>query len=70
MKFLKQADYVGYVNAKLTKHVKISMQRPSEYFYRGSFKIEKSPRTNFHAKYSYFHVMKNFWIRVFFCNTT
>ena len=57
MKFLKQADYVEYVNAKLTKHVKISMQRPSEYFYRGSFKIEKGPRTNFYAKYSYFHVM-------------
>ena len=38
MNFLKQTDYTGYVIAKLSKDVKISMPTFADSFYRGFFK--------------------------------
>ena len=33
MKFLKQTNYIGYVIAKLSKHIKISMKTSSDFFF-------------------------------------
>ena len=42
MEFLNQADYVGYVTAKLSKYVKISIKISSDCFLqRNSLQIKK-----------------------------
>ena len=45
LKFLKQTDYIGYVIAKLSRDVKISMHTFADLFYRGFFKNIKGPGT-------------------------
>ena len=40
MKFLKEADYVGYLNAKLTEHVKIRV--PQNTFTEDLLQLKKA----------------------------
>ena len=49
MKLLKQAIYIRYVLAKLSKFVQISTQTSPIPFYRGFFENKKRPGTSFQA---------------------
>ena len=60
MKFLKQATYIRYVLAKLSKFVQISTLNSSDSFRRGFLEKEKGPGTSFQGTFfmEFFH--KNF----------
>ena len=49
MKLLKQATYIRYVLAKLSKFVQISTQTSSDSFNKGLFENYKGPGTSFQA---------------------
>ena len=55
IKFLKQADYIGYVKAKLSFMVKLAGRLPQIHFYKGFFKNKKDS-----ALVSRPHVLHNF----------
>ena len=60
MKFLKQATYIRYVIAKLSKFVQICMQNSSDSFYRGFFDNQ------YQFPCCIFNII--FWQNIFFCN--
>ena len=60
MKFLKQPAYIGYVIAKLSKLVKISMQTYSDLFLDDSFKIKKGLGPSFQLTFFIKYIDKNF----------
>ena len=47
MKFLKKADYIGYVIAELFKYIKISMHTYKVFLNGGLLKHKKRPGTSF-----------------------
>ena len=51
MKFLKQATYIRYVLANLSKFVKIVCRPPWIIFYGGSFENRKGPRSGFQVTF-------------------
>ena len=47
MKLLKQATYIRYVSAKLSKFIQISAQTLSDFFYKKFFENQKGPGTSY-----------------------
>ena len=66
MKFLKQADFLGFVIAKLSKHDKISIQISLNFFLQKILKSDKGPGTNFQTTFFVELYDKNFSIVIFY----
>ena len=66
LKFLKHADSIGYVIAKLSKYATISMHNSSDFSLQRIFLKIKGPGTRFQAKL----YVEFIYEKSFFCNIT
>ena len=66
IKFLKEADYIGYVTTELSKYAKFSIQVFPDFVCRVFFKTKKIPGTRFQATFLKFLI--NIFIFLYYSN--